>query len=132
SQSNTYFHRIVVPYTIHSVHRAFSLSPGDHRDLHPFPTRRSSDLPRLGNKIDNAFAHALDGVDAVMQKINLTLTFELTIDRVPDNSFVVTADDRFHRQTVERWRLDRRHVFDADERKIKRARNWRGRKREHV
>src|SRR5260370_11599408 len=88
--------------------------------------------PRLGNKIDNAFAHALDGVDAVMQKINLTLTFELTIDRVPDNSFVVTADDRFYRQTVERWRLDRRHVFDADERKIKRARNWRGRKREHV
>src|SRR5207237_10632927 len=87
---------------------------------------------RLGNKIDNAFAHEIDGLDAVMQKINLTLTLQLTIDRVPDNSFVVTADNRFHRQTVERWRLDRRHVFDADERKIKCARNWRGRKGEHV
>src|SRR5260370_42667757 len=53
---------------------------------------------RLGNKIDNAFAHALDGVDTVMQKITLTLTVKLTIHRVPDNSFAVTADARLHRQ----------------------------------
>src|SRR5207244_5169799 len=84
----------------------------------------------LRDKIDNLFAHALDCLDAVVQKINLTLTFELAIDRVPNNPLVVAADDCFHRQTIERRRLDGGHVFHADEGEIKRARNRRGRKRE--
>src|SRR5436309_541153 len=71
-------------------------------------------------------------LNAVVQKINLALPFELSIDRIANNALVVTADNRFHRQTVERRRFDGRHVFHADERKIKRARNRRGRKRQHV
>ena len=87
---------------------------------------------RLRDKIDNLFADALDRLDAVVQKINLTLPFELAIDRVPDNSFVVTADDCFHRQPVERRRLDGGHIFRADKGKVERPRNWRRRKRENI
>src|SRR5437868_15405468 len=34
-------------YTIHFSYRFFFNCSGDHRDLHSFPTRRSSDLARL-------------------------------------------------------------------------------------
>ena len=88
--------------------------------------------PRLRHKIDNLLADPLDRLDAVVQKINLALTFDLAINRVSNDSFVVTADDCFHRQAVQRRRFDRRHVLHADEREIKRTRDWRGRKREHV
>ena len=42
------------------------------------------------------------------------------------------AHDRFDRQPIERRRLDRGHVFHAHQRKIERARNRRGGKREHI
>ena len=67
-----------------------------------------------------------------MQKINLPLPFQLAVDRIPDDPFVITADDRFHRQTIERRRFDRGHIFHSDKREIERARNWGGRKGENV
>ena len=67
-----------------------------------------------------------------MQEINLALPLELAIDRVADDALVVTADHRLDRQAIERRRLDRGHVFHADQRQIKRARNRRGGKREDI
>ena len=81
---------------------------------------------RVRDKIDNLLANPLDGLNAVVQKINLTLTFEFAIDRVSNNSLVVTANDCFDWQTVERRRFDRGHVLRANEREIKCARNRRG------
>ena len=83
-------------------------------------------------KFRDAIAHALDRLHAVVQEIDLALPFQLAIDRVANDALVVAANNRFDRQPIERRRLDRRHVFHADERKIKRARNRRRRKREHI
>ena len=69
---------------------------------------------------------------AVVQEENLALALEFAIDRVANDPLVVTADHGLDRQPIERRRLDRRHVFHADERQVKRARNRRGRKRQHV
>ncbi len=87
---------------------------------------------RIRAKIGNSISHALDCLDAVVQKENLTLPLQLAIDRVANDSLIVTADDRFDRQTIERRRLNRGHVFHADEREIKRARDWRRRKRQDI
>ena len=88
--------------------------------------------PRPGNEIDNFLADALDRHYSVVQKVNLALAFKLAIDCVANNSLVVTANDRFDRQPIERRRFNRRHVFRTDEREIERARDRRGRKRENI
>ena len=88
--------------------------------------------PRLRAKLGDAVAHFLDRLHAIVQEIDLALALEFAIDRVADDPFVVAADDRLDREPIERRRLDRRHVFHADEREIKRARDRRGGKREHV
>ena len=87
---------------------------------------------RIRTKFRDAIARAFDCVDAVMQKIDLALSFQLAIDGVANDSLVVAANHRFDREAIERRRFNRRHVFRADERKIKRARNRRCRKCEHV
>ena len=70
--------------------------------------------------------------DAIVQKKYLPLPFQFAIDRVANDPLIVSRHDGFDGQTIERRRLDRGHVFRADERKIKRARNRRGGKRQHV
>ena len=67
-----------------------------------------------------------------MQKENLPLALQFPIDRVPNDSLVISGDHRFHWQTIQRGRLDRGHVFYAYEREIKRARNRRRRQREDI
>ena len=83
-------------------------------------------------KLGDPIAHLLDRLDAVVQEIDLALPLELAIDRVADDALVVTADDRLDREAIERRRLDGGHVFRAHEREVKRARDRRGGKREHV
>ena len=82
--------------------------------------------PCLRAKIDDTIARSVDRLDAVMQKENLTLPLEFAIDRVANEPLIIPRHHRFHRQAIE-WRgLNRGHVFYADERKIKGARDWRG------
>ena len=71
--------------------------------------------PRFRDKIDNAIAGALDRLHPVVQKENLTLPLELALDRIANDPLVVTAHDRFNRETIERRRLNRRHVFYSDQ-----------------
>src|ERR1051325_5278327 len=56
---------------------------------------------RVRDKIDNLFANAFNRLDAIVQKINLTMTFEFAVDCVPNDSLVIAADDRFNGQTVD-------------------------------
>src|SRR5438046_9112430 len=55
----------------------------------------------LRDKIDNSFPNSVDCLNAVVQKINLALPFELSIDRIANNALVVTAAKRCHRHTAE-------------------------------
>ena len=87
---------------------------------------------RLRTKLGDPIAHSLDRLHAIVQEVNLALPLELAIDRVANDSLVVSANDRLDRQAIERRRFDRGHVFHAHERKIKRARNRRGGEREHI
>src|SRR5437773_227221 len=68
------------------------------------PFARGADRPNfagcLRDKIDNFFPDSVDCLNPVVQKINLALPFELSIVRVANDPLVVTADNRFHRQTV--------------------------------
>ena len=66
------------------------------------------------------------------RKEDLALPFQFAIDRVANDPLIVRRHDRFDRQAIGRRRLDRGHVFHAHQRKIKRARNRRGGKRQHV
>src|SRR5205823_3163265 len=75
---------------------------------------------------------AVDRLDAVMQEENLTLPLEFAIDRVANEPLIVPGHDRFHRQAIQRRSLNRGHVFYADERKVKRARDWRSGQRQDV
>src|SRR5206468_4835244 len=77
-------------------------------------------------------AHFLDRFDAVMEKINLSLAVELAVNGVANNAFVVAADDGFDWEPVQRRGLDRRHVFNADQGKIERTRDWSGGERQHI
>ena len=64
-----------------------------------------------------------------MQEENLALPLEFAIDRVPNNAFVIAADNRLDRKPIERRRLNRGHIFYSNEGQVERARNRCGRKR---
>ena len=76
--------------------------------------------------------HVLDVAYAVMQEEHLALPLQLALDRVADDAFVVRADERLDRDAVQRCGLDGAHVLRAHEREVERARDRRGREREHV
>ena len=61
---------------------------------------------RIRAKIGDLVAHALDCLNAIVQKENLTLSLDLAIDGVANDSLIVTADHRFHWQAIERRRLN--------------------------
>ena len=77
--------------------------------------------------MDDPISRSLDGRDAIVQKKYLALTLEFTINCSANDPLIVSRYDCFYRQAV-KWRsLNRGHVFCADQRKVERARNRRGR-----
>ena len=92
----------------------------------------ADDHPRPLAQLANAMGDALDGLNSVVQEINLPAAREFAIDGVADHPLVVAADDGFDRLTVRRWRFDHRHVPRTHQREVKRARNRRGREREDI
>ena len=69
---------------------------------------------------------------AVVEEIDLPVARHLALDGLADDPLVVGRDDGLDRMPVGRRGLDRAHVARAGEREIKRARNRRGGKRQHV
>jgi hypothetical protein len=92
----------------------------------------ADDDPRLGHEQLELLRDFLDGVDAVVEEIDLAVARHFALDGFADDALVVGRDDGLDRMPVGRRGLDRAHVARAGEREIKRARNRRGRKREHI
>src|SRR5713226_8965245 len=67
-----------------------------------------------------------------MQKEDLALPLQFTIDCVANDPLIIGGDHRLHGQSVERRGLNRGHVFYAYKRKVERARNRRGGERQDV
>ena len=70
--------------------------------------------PGIWTKIGDAIADLFDCLHPIVQEKNLALSFEFAIDRVANDSFIVTTNDCFDRKPVLRWRFDCRHVFHTD------------------
>jgi len=72
--------------------------------------------PRLRAQVDNAVTRALNGLHAIVQKENLTLALQLTIDGIANNSLFIGGDHCLDGQPVERRRFDRGHVLHTHQR----------------
>ena len=70
--------------------------------------------------------------DPVVDPEHLALAEQLAADRLDGDALVVLADVGEDRLAVGRRRLQQRQVADADEAHLQRARDRRGRQREHV
>ena len=66
---------------------------GDHRELHSFPTRRSSDLldaesircyPRYSGPVSTIIARAIDDLRRFRQELDPTSRFRLTVEQHED------------------------------------------------
>ena len=77
-------------------------------------------------------ADRVDRLDAVVDEVDLAAAFHLGADRPLDHCLVELDDVGLDRQAILRRRLDDRHVADAGERHVQRARDRRRRHRQHV
>ena len=73
-----------------------------------------------------------DRFDAIVDEVDLAAPSQLVPDRPLDHRRVELDDVRLNRQPVLGWRLDDRHVANADERHVQRPRNRRRGHRQHV
>src|SRR5438093_1008645 len=69
----------------------------------------------LWTKMDDPVARTLDGRYAIVEKEHLPLAFEFAVDRGTNDSLIVSRDDGFYGQAVQRRSLNRGHVFYAHE-----------------
>ena len=92
----------------------------------------ADDDARFGHEPLQQVADREDRLDAVVNEVDLAAALELAADRAADDLLIELDDVGLNRQPVLRRRLDDRHVADADERHVQRARNRRRRHRQHV
>ena len=88
--------------------------------------------PRLGYQVAQLPGGPLDRLDPVVQVEHLPVAQQLAVDRRGHLPLVVRADERQHRVPFLRRRRDGGHLADAGDRHLQRARDRRGRHREHV
>ena len=87
---------------------------------------------RRGHQFLNARGDLVDGLDAIMDEINLAAALQLHFDRGAHDLFVELGDDGLNGHAVFGRRLDDAHVAQADQRHVQRARNGRGAHSQHV
>ena len=92
----------------------------------------ADDEPRAGQHLAQLVGLRLDRLDAVVDEEHLSAAIQLAQDRVAHEARRRLGDARLDRQAVLRRRLDDAEVANAGERQVQRARNGRGREREHV
>ena len=92
----------------------------------------ADDDARVGHEPLQQVAHRVDRLDAVVDEEHLAAARHLVANRAHDHGRVELHDVGLDRQAVLRRRLDDRHVADADQRHVQRARNRRRRHRQHV
>ena len=106
-----------------TITRSSSSSP-----ICPWPTA----IARLGHEPRDEIADRVDRLDAVVDEVHLAAALHLGADRARDHRRVELDDVGLDREAIARRRLDDRHVADAGERHVQRARNRRRRHRQHV
>ena len=82
--------------------------------------------------MNDPIPYPLDGRNAVVQKEHLSLTLQFSINRSANDPLIIGRYHCLYRQAIERRSLNGRHVFCADQRKVQRAWNRRGRKGQHI
>ena len=103
---------------------------GEHILIH-LPVRDADGYLVIEHLAD-LYRGALDGVDAVVQIINLPAALYLAAYRVAEYAPVVLHDEGLHRQAILRRLVDRRHVAYAGKRHVERSRYGRCRQRENI
>ena len=87
---------------------------------------------RLGHQLAEAGRGGVDRLHPVVDPEHLALAEQLAPDRLDRDPLVVLADVGEDRLAIGRRGLQQRQVADADEAHLERARDRRGRQREHV
>ena len=88
--------------------------------------------PGFWTEHSDSFGGALDAHDPVMQEIDLSLALEFALNGVPDNPFVVAADNRFSWDSIG-WRsFNHRHVPGPHQGEIKGSWDGGGGKSQHI
>ena len=92
----------------------------------------ADDHTRFGHEALNQAADRKNRFDAVVNEIDLAAALQLVPDRAADHLLIELQHVGLNRQAILGWRLDDRHVTDADERHIEGPRNRRRAHREYV
>src|SRR5438034_2484909 len=86
----------------------FFLSYGDHRDLHSFPTRRSSDLPSIQHRQHNWFRSLCHSASEYMDLLDESLRFRHDIHWSVFRSEEHTSELQSHSDLVCRLLLEKK------------------------
>ena len=73
-----------------------------------------------------------DALHAVVDEVDLAAALEFLLDGRLDQLLVPACDHGLNRHAILGWRFDHAHVAQADQRHVQRARDGRGRHRQHV
>ena len=106
----------------------------EHRALEPIFRHLAvpDDDSRVRHEARDQVRDRVDRLHAVVHHVDLAAALELVPDRARDDLRVELHHVGLDRQAVLRRRLDDRHVADADERHVQRARDRRRRHRQDV
>ena len=88
--------------------------------------------PRLGHQLREPLGRRADGVDVVVQEVDLAAALQLAQHRLADDAARVCGHERLDREPPLRRGRDHREVADPLERHRERARDRRRRQRQHV
>src|SRR5215204_4498031 len=77
------------------------------------------------HKLTQAVGEAINAVDTIVNHIHLPSTLQLTQDHFADQLVIRSGHKRADRETSLRRGVDHADVSDANERHVKRARDWR-------
>ena len=86
----------------------------------------------LGNQLRDFLRRLLDGLDHVVHEVHLAAAAELAQRRLAQRRRVPLGHEGLDGEPLGRRRGDQRQVAQAAQRHVQRARNRRGREREHV
>jgi hypothetical protein len=86
----------------------------------------------FGDELLDEGGERVDGLDAIVDEVDLAVAGELIFDGAADEFFVEWSDDGLDGEAIARGSFDERHVAQADERHVEGARNRSGGERERI